>query len=185
MKTLQYIKIKPIHSFCDIETKREYKVVEYRENDFVCKSKRMNYVIQYSNVFNYSESQYLRGNFIGTITEIEGGFIPENSLVNYLKYKVYKTKTDAYKFLINKKFESNRKKIFGNLALNQFYYTTNHIDNKSIFEIADELKIMFDLEILNYYQILKIIKKYFKANVIDYAGQGGYKTKTEIFYSSF
>lgn len=188
MKTIQYIKIKPFGSFSSIQDKTEYKVIEYREDDILCKAKnkRSIYVIPYSHIFNFSESQYTNnGDFLGNITEVEGGFIPENSITHYFGSKVYKTKKDAYKYLFNKMYEKKRKAIFGCLARSEFYYTENYIKGKSINELVSELKIQFTLSAITSNQIVKIIKNYFKSEVIDYAGQGGYKTKTQIFYSNF
>lgn len=55
MKTIQYIKIKPIGSFSSIQGKQEFTPLEYRENDVVCKAKgkRMKWIIQYDSMFNF------------------------------------------------------------------------------------------------------------------------------------
>ena len=188
MKTIQYIKIKPIGSFSSIQGKQEFTVLEYRENDIICKAKgkRMKYIIQYDNIFNFNKSQYSKqGDFLGNITKVVGGYIPAQSITNYFRNKVYKTEKDAYNYLFNKNFESKRKVIFGCLATSEFYYTKNYLQGKTIAEIRNALKIQYDLSFLTNSQIERIVKKYFKAEVIDYAGQGGYKTKTEIFYSNF
>jgi len=188
MKTIQYIKIKPIGSFSSIQGKQEFTPLEYRENDILCKAKgkKMKWAIQYNGMFNFNKSQYSKqGEFLGNITQVVGGYIPAQSIVNYFGDKVYKTEKDAYNYLFNKKFESKRKVIFGCLARSEFYYTKNHLQGKTISEIRDALKIQYDLSILTNSQIEKIIKKYFKAEVIDYAGQGGYKTQTQIFHSNY
>ena len=188
MKTIQYIKIKPIGSFSSIQGKQEFTVLEYRENDVVCKAKgkRMKWIIQYDSMFNFNKSQHSKqGDFLGNITKVVGGYIPAQSITNYFRNKVYKTEKDAYNYLFNKKFESKRKVIFGCLATSEFYYTKNYLQGKTIAEIRNALKIQYDLSFLTNSQIERIVKKYFKAEVIDYAGQGGYKTKTEIFYSNF
>lgn len=189
MKTIQYIKIKPIGSFSSIQGKQEFTVLEYRENDIICKAKgkRMKYIIQYDNIFNFNKSQYSKqGDFLGNITQVVGGYIPAQSIINYFGSKIYKTEKDAYNYLFNAKFESKRKAIFGYLAQNQFYYSNNKFVKKErLFNLVKLLKIQYDLSVLTNSQIERIVKKYFKAEVIDYAGQGGYKTKTEIFYSNF
>jgi len=189
MKPIQYIKIKPFGSFSSIQDKQEFKVIEYRENDIICKAKgkRTNYIIGYNLIFNFSKSQYSKkGDFLGNIMQVEGGYIPEASIINYFGNKVYKTENDALKYLLNKVFEKNRKAIFGYLAQNEFYYSNNEfVKRNRILELVKLLKIQYNLSILTNSQIERIVKKYFKAEVIDYVGQGGYKTKTQIFYSNF
>jgi len=189
MKPIQYIKIKPIGSFSRIQDKQEFKVIEYRENDIICKAKgkRANYIIGYNHIFEFSKSQYSKeGNFLGNITQVEGGYIPEGSIINYFGNKVYRTENDALKQLINKVFENKRKAIFGYLARNEFYYSNNKFVKRSrILDLVKLLKIQYDLSILTNSQIERIVKKYFKAEVINYVGQGGYKTKTQTFYSHF
>jgi len=189
MKNIEYIKIKPIGSFSSIQGQQEFTVLEYRENDIVCKAKgkRLKHIIQYSNIFNFSKDQHSKkGNFIGGITEVQGGFIPAHSIVNYFRSKIYKTEKDAYNYLFNVKFESKRKAIFGYLARNEFYYSNNDFVKKErLFDLVKLLKIQYDLSVLTNSQIERIVKKYFKANVIGYAGQGGYITEKETFYSNF
>ena len=189
MKTIQYIKIKPIGSFSNIQANQEFTPLGYRENDVICKAKgkRITYTIQYSSMFNFTKSQYSKqGDFLGNITQVVGGYIPAQSIINYFGDKVYKTEKDAYNYLLNVKFESKRKTIFGYLAQNQFYYSNNKFVKKErIFDLVKLLKIQYNLSVLTNSQIERIVKKYFKAEVIDYAGQGGYKTKTQIFHSNY
>ena len=88
MKTIQYIKIKPIGSFSSIQGKQEFTVLEYRENDVVCKAKgrRTKWIIQYDSMFNFNKSQHSKqGDFLGNITKVVGGYIPAQSITNYFR----------------------------------------------------------------------------------------------------
>lgn len=175
---LQYIQLTVLGDFCEISTKKEFKFIGQDLNgNVLAKNKKMLYSFSQHKLLEYSKSVYFNGFFVGNICEIKNGFIPEASIEQYYKNKKYKTQKDALNYIISKKFNAFKDIVFGLLAQRQFYYTDNLLKDLSIIEIANIIKKEFPYQtkLFVFNSIVKIVKKYNKANVVNYSGQGGYK----------
>jgi len=188
---LKELNITVVGNFSDIATKDEYRVIKQTYNnegllETTCKRRKAKNkrftenvtLVGASLLIEDSKSIYKNNRFLGNVKEVEGGFIPSGSVVNYLSDKTYKTFYDAKRALINKEYKNIEKRCFGHLAQKKFYYTKNYLKGLSINQIASLIEQFTDNTRLS----IKIVKKFLRADIIDYYGQGGYKTKTAIIY---
>lgn len=175
-------------NFSNIHTKDEYNFLskEYvggimHYNCKVRKTKNKRFTVNTtlcgsSFIINDSKSIYFNGSFIGNIKEVEGGFIPCESITNYYGKRIYKTFEDAKRELINKKYRKLEKASFSLLAKKKFYYTKNYLEGLSISQMAEIVNPFTN----NMKLAIKIVKKFLRSDIIGYYGQGGYKTKTQV-----
>ena len=177
-------------TFSNLTTKKTYKFEskELKNNiwEYTCKRKEhfsKNFykkitLVGTSFIIGDSKSIYYNNSFIGNIKEVKGGFIPCSSIQNYHENKIYKTFENAKNQLINIRYSKIEKTSFGYLAQQKFYYTTNHLQNLSINQIANCINQFVNDITLS----IRIVKKFLKSDIVDYYGQGGYKTRTKIVY---
>lgn len=187
MKNLAPIKVIVSGNYSNTETKQEYIFIE-NVNElyhvYSIKGKRKKIQVPNHYLFDTSRSLHINKNiYIGTTDEIQGGFIPSNSLTNYLKKKVYKRREHAESFLIQQNFVRLRQTCFGYLACQQFNFTLNYIEGLSALEIAKKLQQAWGNNRGDFKSYLKIAKKYKTAGVTQYQGQNGYISRTENIYS--
>lgn len=178
-------------NFSNIQTKNEYRFLgkEYSKGgvmQYECKvrkSKNKRFTLNTtlygsSFIIGHSKSVHFNNSFIGVVKEVEGGFIPCHNLVDYHSNRIYKTFDDAKRQLINKYYNETEKRCFGLLAQKKFYYTKDYIKGLSINQMANIIEqFTNDMRLA-----IKIVKKFLRSDIIDYYGQGGYKTTTQIIY---
>lgn len=162
-------------SFSVISTKEEYKFID----SFIEKNIAVYNVLRRGKnlgligncfIIEDAKSVYYRGNFLGNVKEVNGGFIPAGSVTNYHKKKTYKRFSDAKNYLIHKRYLDKQSRCFSYLAKEQFYYTKNHLENLSIIQIAQKIN-----QFTNCFKTsIKIVKKYKRSNITNYLGQNGY-----------
>jgi hypothetical protein len=190
MKTttrIQEIKVSICGNYSNIEDKQERFLIESNEQYHIFKkgkTSRIKILTYNHNLFYTNISLYYNNSFIGNTSEIQGGFIPESNKINYFKERVYKTRKNAEDFLIHRHFESNRILFFGLLARQEFSFTKNYIENFSLIQLVDYMKSQFPKRATEK-QLIKIAKKYRRAGVINYQGQGGFISKNENLISNF
>jgi len=184
-KELENIKFDLLGDYSEIKTRDYHKLIEViGENHLVKKNKeKMNYLIPNYYLFDVSKSIYVNKTFIGNITEVHQGFIPDNSLTNFIGYKKYKTFNDCKNFLIQKNFNKVRQLFFGLLARQEFDYSINYLKDLSFNQIVDYMLTQYPNRV-THKQAVKILKKYRKQQVFEYQGQGGYKSKFENVLNS-
>jgi hypothetical protein len=179
---MKNIKVIVTGNYSNIETKKEYCFIEnYNEFQHVykVKGKRLKTIIPNHYLFETSKSlQVTKYGYLGSTNEIEKGFIPSNSLTNYFKKKVYRKREFAEDFLKQQYFENLRKLCFGSLARQEFAFTINYIENFNTIQIAKYLVEQWGNR-GTFKTFLKIAKKYKKANVFSYQGQGGFISEKE------
>jgi len=187
---LKEINVDVTGNFSNLETKEEYMFIgkEYHNGSvhYECKRRKRgnkNFrgtVVLCGTGFIYQDTKSVKhnGSFLGCIKEVEGGFIPSNSIVNYHhRYnKVYRTFEGAKNALIDKKYKSKEKASLSLLAQNKFYYTENYLNGLSLTQMA----ALIDQFMGNMALSIRVVKKFLKSDIIGYYGQGGYKTKTRI-----
>lgn len=177
-------------NFTNIRTRNEYCLIDKKlignMYEYTCKIKKRGNK-QFSKtitlcgsnfILRISKSVYFQNKFIGNVMEVKGGFIPEGSVSNYHKSKIYKTFGDAQRYLINKRYQKIEKISFGLLAREKFYYTKNLLENLSINQMARLIEQFTE----DFKLAVRIVKKFLQSDIIDYYGQLGYKTISKKVY---
>lgn len=173
---IQNIKVSVFGNYSEIKTKKERTVYNIQEDRHYYKyGKEKTYRIEE----NYRLFNTYHSYLLSSTIEVYKGFIPANSITNYFGKKVYKTRKRTFDFIEHRNFERFRIVFFGAMAKQEFCYSKNMLQGLKDNEILRYLKEQYPYHNISNKQIFKIIKKYKKANVSNYFGQGGFISETE------